>query len=590
MALDGIVISNIVYELKNTLLGGRVNKIAQPEKDELLITIKGPDRGSYKLFLSAGAGMPLIYLTEKTKASPLTAPNFCMLLRKHLNNSKILDISQPGLERIVSIKLEHMDELGDLKIKYLIIELMGKHSNIIFCDDTITIIDSIKRVNQFMSSIREVLPGREYFIPETTKKLDPLNINYSLFLSNILAMPQPIGKAIYKGITGISPLIANEICYRASIDAGESTSILNEDTGFHLYRNFDRLIQNVKDNEFSPHIIIGERGPVEFSSIPLKSYLKTGYEIKNFSTASAMLESYYARKNAASRMHQKSADLRKLVANAIERSSKKYDLQLKQLEDTEKKDKYKVYGELITSFGYGLEPNSKELIAENYHNNNEEIRIPLDPTMTPMENAKKYFERYNKLKRTFEALSSLIQETKDEINHLESIQSSLEIARDEDDLAELKHELMEYGYIKRKFNSGKTKTRDKSRKSSKSKPFHYISSDGYHMYVGKNNYQNEDLTFKLADGGDWWFHAKNIPGSHVIVKTGQDDLADKTFEEATRLAAYYSKGKDADKVEIDYTQRKNIKKPSGSKPGFVIYNTYYSTMADTDISDIKEII
>lgn len=590
MALDGIVISNIVYELKNTLLGGRVNKIAQPEKDELLITIKGPDRGSYKLFLSAGAGMPLIYLTEKTKASPLTAPNFCMLLRKHLNNSKILDISQPGLERIVSIKLEHMDELGDLKIKYLIIELMGKHSNIIFCDDTMTIIDSIKRVNQFMSSIREVLPGREYFIPETTKKLDPLNINYSLFLSNILAMPQPIGKAIYKGITGISPLIANEICYRASIDAGESTSILNEDTGFHLYRNFDRLIQNVKDNDFSPHIIIGERGPVEFSSIPLKSYLKTGYEIKNFSTASAMLESYYARKNAASRMHQKSADLRKLVANAIERSSKKYDLQLKQLEDTEKKDKYKVYGELITSFGYGLEPNSKELIAENYHNNNEEIRIPLDPTMTPMENAKKYFERYNKLKRTFEALSSLIQETKDEINHLESIQSSLEIARDEDDLAELKHELMEYGYIKRKFNSGKTKTRDKSRKSSKSKPFHYISSDGYHMYVGKNNYQNEDLTFKLADGGDWWFHAKNIPGSHVIVKTGQDDLADKTFEEATRLAAYYSKGKDADKVEIDYTQRKNIKKPSGSKPGFVIYNTYYSTMADTDISDIKEII
>ncbi|MDI9509109.1 MAG: NFACT RNA binding domain-containing protein [Bacillota bacterium] len=590
MALDGIVISNIVYELKNTLLGGRVNKIAQPEKDELLITIKGPDRGSYKLFLSAGAGMPLIYLTEKTKASPLTAPNFCMLLRKHLNNSKILDISQPGLERIVSIKLEHMDELGDLKIKYLIIELMGKHSNIIFCDDTMTIIDSIKRVNQFMSSIREVLPGREYFIPETTKKLDPLNINYSLFLSNILAMPQPIGKAFYKGITGISPLIANEICYRASIDAGESTSILNEDTSFHLYRNFDRLIQNVKDNEFSPHIIIGERGPVEFSSIPLKSYLKTGYEIKNFSTASAMLESYYARKNAASRMHQKSADLRKLVANAIERSSKKYDLQLKQLEDTEKKDKYKVYGELITSFGYGLEPNSKELIAENYHNNNEEIRIPLDPTMTPMENAKKYFERYNKLKRTFEALSSLIQETKDEINHLESIQSSLEIARDEDDLAELKHELMEYGYIKRKFNSGKTKTRDKSRKSSKSKPFHYISSDGYHMYVGKNNYQNEDLTFKLADGGDWWFHAKNIPGSHVIVKTGQDDLADKTFEEATRLAAYYSKGKDADKVEIDYTQRKNIKKPSGSKPGFVIYNTYYSTMADTDISDIKEII
>lgn len=590
MALDGIVISNIVYELRDTLLGGRFNKIAQPEKDELLITIKGQDRGAYKLFLSAGAGMPLIYLTEKTKASPLTAPNFCMLLRKHLNNCKILDISQPGLERIVSMKLEHMDELGDLKVKYLIIELMGKHSNIIFCDDSMTIIDSIKRVNQFMSSVREVLPGREYFIPETTNKLNPLTIDYSSFKANILSKAQPVGKAIYTNLTGISPLIANEICYRASIDSGESTSALNEDTGLHLYRNFERIMQNVKDNEFTPHIIIGDRGPIEFSSVPLNCYSGTGYEINNFTSASAMLETYYATKNAVSRMHQKSADLRKLVANAIERSSKKYDLQLKQLQDTDKRDKYKVYGELITSFGYGLEPNSKELVAENYYNNNEKINIPLDPTIAPMENAKKYFAKYNKLKRTFEALSSLIQETRDEINHLESIRASLEIATDEYDLAELKHELMEYGYIKRKFTSGKSKTKDSSKKSSKSKPFHYISSDGYHIYVGKNNYQNEDLTFKLADGGDWWFHAKSLPGSHVIVKSGQIDLPDRTFEEAARLAAHYSGAKDADKVEIDYTQRKNIKKPSGSKPGFVIYHTNYSLVADTDISDIKEII
>jgi len=588
MALDGIVIANIVYELQNTLIGGRINKISQPEKDELIITIKGQDRNVYKLFLSAAAGMPLIYLTENTKPNPLTAPNFCMLLRKYLNNGKILDIVQPGLERIVMIKLEHLDELGDLKVKYLIIELMGKHSNIILCDDQMVIIDSIKRVNQFMSSIREVLPGREYFIPQTADKLDPFNIDFASFRENVLSKAQPIGKAIYSGITGISPLIANEICHRASLDSGSSTSALNEDMGLHLFKNFERIIQLVKDKEFFPHIIVGEDGPVEFSSIPLTTYSDPKYEIRKFTTVSEMLEAYYASKNAVSVMKQKSAELRKLVANAIERSIKKYDLQLKQLKDTEDRDKYKIYGELITAYGYNLEPGAKELIAQNYYNNNEEIRIPLDPTMSPMDNAKRYFEKYNKMKRTYEALSELIQETKDEIDHLKSIQNALEIATSEDDLADVKHELMEYGYIKKK-SADKKQASKSSSKNGKNKPFHYISSDGYHIYVGKNNYQNEELTFKLADKNDWWFHAKNQPGSHVIVKSGGDELPDRTFEEAAKLAAYYSSLKDAKKVEVDYTQVKNIKKPKGSKPGFVIYYTNYSMIADTDISGIQSI-
>jgi len=586
MALDGIVIANIVHELQNTLIGGRINKISQPEKDELLITVKGQDRKIYKLFLSAAAGLPLIYLTENTKQSPMTAPNFCMLLRKYLNNGKILDIIQPGLERVVKIKLEHMDELGDLKIKYLIIELMGKHSNIILCDDQMIIVDSIKRVNQFMSSVREVLPGREYFIPQTSEKYDPLNIDYPGFWKNILDKNQPIGKAIYTGLTGISPLIANEICHRASIDSGASTTILNEDTGLHLYRNFERIMQMVRNKEFCPHIVIGEEGPVEFSSIPLTSYSDAKYEIRKFESVSEMLESYYAGKNAVSVLKQKSAELRKLVANAIERSAKKYDLQLKQLKDTENREKFKIYGELITAFGYNLEPGAKELIAQNYYSNNEEIRIPLDPTLSPMDNAKHYFEKYNKMKRTYEALTELIQETEDEINHLKSIQNSLEIATNEEDLADVKHELMEYGYIKKK-NTDKTGSSKNSGKNIKSKPLHYISSDGYHIYVGKNNYQNEELTFKLADKNDWWFHAKNHPGSHVIVKSGGDELPDRTFEEAAKLAAYYSSAKDSKKVEVDYTQVKNIRKPKGAKPGFVIYYTYYSMMADTDISEIK---
>ncbi len=589
MALDGIVIANVIEELRTALLGGRINKIAQPEKDELLLTVKGNEREPYKLLLSAGAGLPLIYLTEHNKPSPLTAPNFCMLLRKHLNSAKIMDITQPGLERIVNFKIEHMDELGDLKIKYLIVELMGKHSNIIFCDDSMVIIDSIKRINQFVSSVREVLPGRNYFIPETTEKQDPLNINYETFHDAVLGKPLPIGKALYNGLTGISPLIANEICCRASIDAGESTSALSDTMSFHLFRTLERLMEEVKEARFLPNIVLKEGTPVEFSSVPLACY--EGSEVQNFSSVSAMLEAYYATKNTVTRNRQKSADLRKVVANAIDRSSKKYDLQLKQLKDTEKRDKFKVYGELLTTYGYTLEPGAKELTALNYYDN-EEITIPLDPTITPMENAKHYFEKYSKLKRTFDALTSLIKETEEELTHLDSIRTALDIASDENDLSELKRELMEFGYIKRKHldRTGKPVPKNNPKKSSpKSKPLHYLSSDGFHIYVGKNNFQNDELTFQFAEGGDWWFHAKKLPGSHVIVKAGGAELPDRTFEEAGRLAAHYSGAKDADKVEIDYTLRKNVKKPTGGKPGFVVYYTNYSLLSGTDITGITQI-
>lgn len=587
MALDGIVIANVIQELREALLGGRINKIAQPEKDELILTIKGQAREPHKLLLSAGAGLPLIYLTDNTKPSPLTAPNFCMLLRKHLNAAKILDITQPGLERIVNIKIEHMDELGDLRIKYLIIELMGKHSNIIFCDEDMVILDSIKRINQFISSVREVLPGRNYFIPETTEKYDPLNIDYETFRHSVIDKPLPIGKALYTGLTGISPLIANEICCRASIDAGEPTASLSEAAGLHLFRNFERLMAEVKEAHFQPNIVIQEGTPVEFSSLPLSCY--QGSEVQLFPSVSAMLEAYYASKNTVTRNRQKSAELRKVVTNAIDRAGKKYDLQLKQLKDTEKRDKFKVYGELITTYGYSLEPGAKELKTVNYYDN-QEIMIPLDPTISPMENAKVYFEKYNKLKRTYDALTAHLQETSEELTHLDSIRTALDIATDENDLSELKRELTQFGYIKRKAEGNRTDKKSNPKKASvKSKPLHYISSDGFHMYVGKNNFQNDELTFQFAEGGDWWFHAKKMPGSHVIVKAGGTELPDRTFEEAGRLAAHYSGAKDADKVEIDYTLRKNVKKPAGGKPGFVVYYTNYSMVAGTDISGITQV-
>ncbi len=583
MAFDGVVIANLIKELRETLLGGRFNKIAQPEKDELLITVKGPTRGQYKLFLSAGAGLPLIYLTENSKPSPLTAPNFCMLLRKHLNSAKILDIYQPGLERIIHFKLEHMDEMGDLCIKYLIIELMGKHSNIIFCDKDMTIIDSIKRVNQFVSSVREVLPGRKYFIPLTTEKLNPFTITFEEFQSAILKKPLPVGKALYTNLTGISPLLANELCHRASIDSSAPTDSLGEDFALHLFNNFLRLMEDVKNTSFTPNIVLQNSIPVEFSSVKLTCY--TDYEVQSYTSISALLETFYAAKNASARIKQKSVDLRKVVSNAIERVSKKLDLQEKQLLDTNKRDKYKVYGELITAYGYGLEPGAKVLTTMNYYDN-KEINIPLDETISPMENAKHYFEKYSKLKRTYDALTTQLVDTRDELAHLESIRTSLDIAADENDLSALKRELTEYGYIKRKFA---TMPKGEKKSGTKTKPFHFFSSNGYHMYVGKNNYQNDELTFQFAEGGDWWFHAKKIAGSHVIVKAGGKELPDETYEEAARLAAYYSAPRDADKVEIDYTLKKNVKKPSGGKPGFVVYYTNYSMVSKPDIIGIDQL-
>lgn len=577
MAFDGITISNIVHELRNTLLDGRINKIAQPEEDELLLTIKTPN-GQKRLFISASASLPLIYLTETNKPSPMTAPNFCMLLRKHINNGRITDISQPTLERIIRFEIEHLDELGDLCKKYLIIEIMGKHSNIIFCNDSGRIIDSIKHVSAQMSSIREVLPGRDYFIPDTMSKLDPLDFSFADFQTILTGKPMGLAKAIYTSFTGVSPVVAEEICYIAGIDSSITPKELSEDVLVHLYKQFILFFENIIKKNYAPRIYYKGNEPKEFSALPLSHFCQ--YEAKEFDSISVLLETYYATKNTVTRIRQKSVDLRKIVQTALERNRKKYDLQGKQLKDTENRDKYRIYGELINVYGYELEPNAKHLECLNYYTN-ETIMIPLDSTKTPQENSQKFFDKYNKQKRTYEALVSLIEETHDEIVYLESVSNALDIALSEDDLNQIKEELIDAGYVKRKFTKKKVKIT--------SKPFHYISSDGYHMYVGKNNIQNEELTFDFAVGNDWWFHAKGCPGSHVIVKTNGDELPDRTFEEAGKLAAYYSKNRGNDKVEIDYIEKKHVKKPKGGKPGFVVYYTNYSLIIDSDITGIKQV-
>lgn len=580
MAFDGIVISNVVSDLKQKLIEGRIYKIYQPCQDELNIVIKN-NKENYRLLLSADASMPLIYLLQLSKENPMTAPNFCMLLRKHINNGRIVDICQPGFERIVEITIEHLNELGDLCQKKLIIEIMGKHSNIIFVDSDGTIIDSIKHISHMVSSVREVLPGRKYEYPPAGDKIDPLKLDRSYYDNIIISKPNSIVKALYTSIVGFSPISSNEIAYRAGLDGDSAIKALNDNDKDRLYISLSNVIEDIKNENYSPCIAYDGNVPIEFSSIMLTMYSDKSIEVKN--NISLVLDEYYYRKSAVTRIRQKSSDLRKIVANALERTSKKYDLQLKQLKDTEDREKFKIYGELINTYGYNVDAGQDKFTALNYYTN-EEITIPLDPQIPVMENAKKYFSKYNKQKRTHEALIGLTETTLEELNHLKSVKAFLDMAIDENSLSQVKEELIMCGYIKNKFrNKGE-------KRKSKDKPLHYISSDGFDIYVGKNNLQNDELTFKLANGGDMWFHAKQMPGSHVIVRRmANEQLPDRTYEEAGRLAAFYSSGRDNPKVEIDYTERRNLKKPTSAKPGFVIYHTNYSLVAEPVIDGIKEV-
>ncbi len=601
MAFDGITIANLTKDFSDRLTGGRIYKIAQTEADELLITVKLSYENidkygikQVKLLMSAGASLPLIYETDETKPSPMTAPNFCMLLRKHIQNGRIISITQPGLERIIRFEIEHLDEMGDLRHKILLIEIMGKYSNIIFIDENNTIIDSIKHIPASVSSVREVLPGREYFIPSQEKE-NPLETNADVFSSCVLSKGMPVFKAIYSAYTGLSPIIAQEICHRAGVDADKSAISLETKEAIALYKAFDGIIQDVKDGSFTPCIAYENGSPKEYASIPLTLYGATTdantyshdtdssseTEVTYPETISALIMQYYLEKNVVTRIRQKSVDLRKIVQTALERNVRKYDLQLKQMKDADKKDKYRIYGELLTVYGYSAEPGADKITVNDY-NTGKDVTISLDPTLTPAQNAKKYFDKYTKLKRTAEALEEQMKETKEAIDQLESIENALEIAKEEADLVQIKQELQQTGYIKAHYQ-GKNSRKEKTI----SRPFHYLSSDGFDIYVGKNNLQNDELTFKTANGGDWWFHAKKIPGSHVVLLTGGKEVPDRAFEEAAALAAYYSKGKNQEKVEIDYLKRKDVKKPNGAKPGFVVYYTNYSLAITPDISSLK---
>ncbi len=597
MAFDGITIRALTNELNTLLSTCRIVKIAQTEKDELMLTIKG-NSSQYRLLISANASLPLIYLTSANKPAPLTAPNYCMLLRKHIGNGRILSVTQRGLERIVDIETESRDEMGDLVKHHLIVELMGKHSNIILLGDNNTIIDSIKRVNASVSSVREVLPGREYFIPNTEDKINLLQDHAQTneaeigsdslpskeaVADKLLSMNCDICKAIYGAYSGISPQAAMHICAAAGVDANANVRELSEGEMLQISSRFIELLEDIASGNFEPAIIYDNDKPKDFCVI--SGYESDGGKVKYFTKEeceapiSMMLETFYNEKEVSARIRQRSSTLTQIVSTNLSRAKRKAQLQEKQLKDTEKRDKYRIYGELLLTYGYEAGEGARDLTVNNYYDNTQ-LTIPLDETLSAADNSKKYFEKYNKLKRTYEALTEQITQTMNEIEHLESIAVALDIARGEEDLAQIREELVASGYMKTGESRKKTAVR--------SKPLCYISSDGFRMYVGKNNIQNEELSFKVAEKDDWWFHSKKFPGSHVIVKCEGKELPDRTFEEAARLAAHYSKGSDQSLVEIDYVQKKHLRKVAGAPLGFVIYHTNYSMSISPDISAIRQ--
>ena len=577
MALDAATLELTARELETVLADAKIAKLFEPTRDELVITLR-TRTDTYALLLSARSGSARVCLTEETFENPETPPSFCMLMRKHLTGGKLLDVHMEPGDRIVYFDFQCTNEMGDLVRNTLCAELMGRYSNLVLVQNG-KIIDALKRVDFEDSDIRQLLPGLTYTTPPKPARPDFLQVSSASIVAAACQRDLPVADALNKTVAGVGPVVCREAAWRAFDGEHLLANELTEAQKRSLMAAIDEL-KELHDKGGCPCSVTDPDGkPVEFTFFRPQQYGEN-YAVKEWPSFNAMLEGYYAEKDRAERLRTKSKELHKAVHNMYDRALRKQAARQEELAASGKSEKLRLYGELLQANQWAIQKGDRQATVQNYYTG-EDVTIRLDPRLGPNENAQKYFDKYGKMKRTAEALNELILETKGQIDHLESIQNSLDIALSADDLVQIKDELIEYGFIKKGKGSKKQKV--------KSKPFHYISSDGFDMYVGKNNYQNDELTFKLATGNDWWFHAKGMPGSHVIVKAENKELPDSTFEEAGKLAGYYSKGKNADKVEIDYLQKKNVKKPNGAAAGFVVYYTNYSLTIHPDISDIRQI-
>lgn len=556
MALDGIVTRAIVHELQGCK-GGRISKIHQPNGHDVVLTLRA-QRGNSKLLISASPTYPRVHFTEKTFVNPTEAPMFCMLLRKHCEGAIIEEIRQIGMERIIHIDVRQRDELGDVSVKRIIIELMGRHSNIVLVDPiTGTILDGIHHVTPSISSYRVIMPGFSYTEPPEQHKSNPLEVSSTEFQNSYTAAEEEASRWLVNSFSGLSPLIAGEITSRVSADQDEAR--IEADA---LWTAFESVMGPVRDNSYTPVTGLNAKGKMIFSAVQLQSIQDAE---KTYDTMSQCMEDYYGDKAERDTVKQRVSDLLRFLQNERSKNIKKLDNLNKDLLEADDADKFRLWGELLFASLHQVSKGDKSVELVNFYDEDQaNITIQLDPLLTPSDNAQRYFKRYNKYKNSLAVIHEQLGKTKDEINYLDNLLQQLSIAS-MNDIEEIREELVQQGYLRDRNKKGK-----KKKKNDRPTVHQFTSSEGIELLVGKNNLQNEYVTNRLASANDTWLHTKDIPGSHVVIRS--TDFGEATLEEAAQLAAYFSQAKESSSVPVDYTFIRHVRKPSGSKPGFVIYD------------------
>lgn len=555
MALDGIFLYHLKNEIASFAVDSRVDKIHQPSRDEIVISLRSRE-GSRKLLMSCNADSARIHFTEFAPENPPKPPMFCLMLRKRLTGAWITSIEQDNLERILRINFSGTDELGDKTNYALIIEIMGKYSNIIFVDRDNRIIDSLKRVDESKSHIREILPGVTYVAPPAQDKLNIFTDDISVIKEKIAVSNKGIYKAFLETVKGVSPIVCREI-----------------ENGLSL-EEFKKMAENPV-----PTAVIVET-PKDFTFIDVKQYGNIA-EIKTYESFSKLLDFFYYEKVRLMRIKARSSELFKALTTLQERAVRKAVNRQNELDECRDKETYKLFGDLISANQYRLEKGAPYYDLENYYDDNKIIRIPADVTMTPSQNSQKYYKEYRKKQIAESKLNDFISQAKAEADYFDTVIDELSRAKTDSEISEIKEELAAGGYIKRGQN--------KNKNTKSLKPMQFTTRDGFNVLVGRNNLMNDRLTLKTAKNYDTWFHVQDTAGSHVICETSGTEITDTAIHDCAVIAAYFSKARESSNVAVDYTLVKNVKKPNGAKPGYVIYNPYKTEYVTPTLEETEEL-
>lgn len=585
MPFDGLVLTAIKRELENNITDSRIDRIYQPAPLELNIILRQPGR-RLRLLISAHAHEARVHLTECAKENPASPSLFCMVLRKHLEGGRVVSLSQEGLERILILQIEARNEINQLIRKNLICEIMGKHSNIILVDAaTQTIIDSAKRYSYNINRYREVLPGHPYIQPPKQDKLTLGTLNEAIFRKEIMQQPleAKLEYILQHRLEGLSTLMCREIIYSAGLPIDLTLNACGEYEISILAQKLQQISHCVRQGNFQPALMLKETGePVEFAAFPL-THLKnlTGQK----ATMNAVVAQFFVFREEINRFNQEKRCLASLVQKEMTRQAKKNSVLEENLTKADEAENFKLYGKLLLANVHCLKKGLKEVSLANFHDSSSFVSIPLDPSLSPVENAKVFFKKYNKAKKARLVTQSLLEKARQELFYLMGVETALQQTNSLKNLLEIRQELATTGHY-----LAKTTTSKKSKPEQKiSPPLKFISSDNLTILVGKNNRQNDYLTMRLAKEKDVWLHTKEIPGSHVVIKTNGQPVPRATLQEAATLAAFYSRARQSHNVPVDYTNRKNIKKPPGANPGFVIYTDYHTIIVNPDENLIKKL-